>query len=42
MEAVNVHIGPLIFDNADYDAEAGGVARHRRRPDPPLSRRVRT
>ena len=21
MEAVNVHIGPLVFDHADYDAE---------------------
>ncbi len=21
MEAVNVHVGPLVFDHADYDAE---------------------
>jgi len=28
MEAVNVHIGPLIFDNADYDAEGDVLYLH--------------
>lgn len=28
MEAVNVHIGPLVFDNAEYDAEGDVLYLH--------------
>ena len=28
MEAVNVHIGPLVFDHADYDAEGDVLYLH--------------
>ena len=28
MEAVNVHIGPLVFDHADYDSEGDVLYLH--------------
>lgn len=32
MELVNVHIGPLVFDHADYDAESDVLYLHRGEP----------
>jgi hypothetical protein len=32
MEAVNIHIGPLVFDQADYDSD--GDVLHRGAPQP--------
>jgi len=32
MEAVNVHIGPLVFDRADYDAEGDVLYLHAGEP----------
>jgi hypothetical protein len=34
MEAVNIRIGPLAFDHADYDAEADVLYLHIGRPQP--------
>jgi hypothetical protein len=32
MDAVNIHIGPLVFDRADYDAEGDVLYLHRGEP----------
>jgi uncharacterized protein YuzE len=34
MEAVNIHIGPLMFDHADYDADGDVLYLHVGRPQP--------
>lgn len=34
MEAVNIHIGPLVFDHADYDAEGDVLYLHVGDPQP--------
>jgi len=39
MEAVNIHIGPLVFDQADYDHDGDVLYLHRGRRGPPRARR---
>jgi uncharacterized protein YuzE len=34
MEAVNIHIGPLMFDHADYDADGDVLYLHVGQPQP--------
>jgi uncharacterized protein YuzE len=34
MEAVNIRIGPLVFDNADYDADGDVLYLHVGQPQP--------
>jgi uncharacterized protein YuzE len=34
MEAVNIRIGPLVFDHADYDAESDVLYLHVGKPQP--------
>ena len=34
MEAVNIRIGPLVFDHADYDADGDVLYLHVGRPQP--------
>jgi hypothetical protein len=34
MEAVNIHIGPLVFDLADYDADGDVLYLHVGQPQP--------
>jgi uncharacterized protein YuzE len=34
MEAVNIHIGPLVFDHADYDADGDVLYLHVGPPQP--------
>lgn len=34
MEAVNIHIGPLVFDHADYDPDGDVLYLHRGAPQP--------
>ena len=34
MDTVNIHIGPRVFDHADYDAESDVLYLHRGEPQP--------